>query len=280
MSFSKLRETKRILVVEDRKDLRDMYVKNINRYIEKYNIHVDEVDSKAGAKELILRKTYHVVLLDIMLIEDKVDRGGIEVLDYIKHLNEGTLVVMLSGTDDINCAIHALRSRIVVDYIHKQEIKKPEIYIEPINSALDEVHIPIFGKYGGLSAYLAAPEKMDVSQWEFHAMQTVKSKGVDHLHKVLSKAFIPISPVLRKNNQLFSLQKDLKNNMLYGNFWSKATGSAVLVCINSNDNEKNGEQENFSGKLIYSETIKNLDISIRTIENTNRNEYVGDIWKH
>lgn len=275
MSLEQSKSKKRILVVEDRNDLRQMYVKNLNRTIE--NLEVDETDSKTGAIELIKRKTYHVAILDIMLAEDRSDRGGILVLDYLKELKEGTLSIMLSGSPDINCAIHALRSRIVVDYIHKSEIQSPEIYLNPIQKALEEVQIPLFGKYGRLTSFLAAPEKIDVGQWEFKSLQGLFDGGFDPLSKALSQTFIPMCPVLPKKMQAFALNTDEKNKALYGAFWSKAIGNAIWICLNSTKGSPVIPEE-CSEKPIFTNSSRNINMGVWIMENATRDQFLDSIW--
>lgn len=218
---------RRILVVEDRADLRSMYVGNVNEYIE--NVSVDATDSRDGALELLRRNTYHAALLDIMLIEDTKDDGGIVVLDKIVELSEGTLVVMLSGAQDISHAIHALRSRICVDYIHKSETKTPAIYIDPLRVAARDAHIRYYGEFGGLTAYLAKPELG--THWEFDASQTLGGSGVETLNRALVGAFGPLAPLLRLRNKSPSIILDRATQSIYGSFWSKGRGLPVWVWI-------------------------------------------------
>lgn len=270
------KEEKRILVVEDVKDMRERYVKNIKKDIE--NIIIDESESKAGAIEQIRRRTYHVALLDIMLMGESQDRGGIEVLDYIKTLNEGTLAIMLSGAQDIQCAIHSIRSRIVVDYIHKIEIRSPEIYINPLKRALQEVHIPIFGKYGRLTAYLAAPEKQDVSIWEHNSMNTVSDSGFDPFHKVLSNTIIPLSPILPLKEQPFTFKNDKTKKALYGAFWSKAIGSAVWICINSIHGESFVHEKCDQSPLLSTQT-KSIKGTAWVIQEYGRDHFLDSLWQ-
>jgi len=218
---------RRLLIVEDNKDMRETYLRRVKEFLP--DVDIDATDSRDGALDLLRRRTYHAVLLDIMLVEGFRDTGGLQVLDQIKAMNEGTLAVMLSGTQEIGNCIRALRSRICVDYIHKRELNNPSIYINPLREALTEARIPIYGKFGSLTAYLAHPARAD--GWEYDAMQVLGEGGFALLNDSLLAAFSALVPVLRPTNVSASLDKDVGRSALHGLFWSKALGRAVWIAI-------------------------------------------------
>jgi ActR/RegA family two-component response regulator len=223
---------KRIIVVEDLPSLRRDFVDDIRKHIP--DIEIDEAGSEEAALESIRNRTYHVAVLDIMLTEEKGHRGGLNVLDALVKMKEGTLAIMLSATPDINCAIHAIRSRIVIDYVHKSELlSEIEILTNPIREGLRAAHIPVFGKYRRLTAYLSAPE--DLAIWEYNAMTAVSTVGFDPLNNALSDLFRNIAPVLhlKKNKKegTPALAVDKGQEAIHGTFWSKGLGHAIAVCL-------------------------------------------------
>ena len=221
---------KRILLVEDIEDIRKDLIDDIRKIFA--DVQIDEAPSEEAAMQAIRNRTYHVAVLDIMLTEEKGHRGGLNVLDELKKLNEGTVAIMLSATPDINCAIHAIRSRIVVDYIHKNELRNNiNLLINPIREALAAAQIPIYGKYGRLTSYLSAPE--DPAIWEYDAMTSISTVGFDPLNQALSDTFRTITPVLKANNAegMPGFKIDKKRSAIHGVFWSKARGYAIAVCL-------------------------------------------------
>jgi CheY-like chemotaxis protein len=227
-----LNSTKRILLVENTEELRDDYVARIRKEVS--GLEIDEATSEEDALRCIADRTYHVAILDIMLTTEENDRGGLNVLDAIRSSNEGTLAIMLSSTSEIDCAIHAIRSRIVVDYVHKSELRTSfASLIKPLRTGLKEAHIPVFGKYGRLTAYLAAPS--DPAIWEYSAMSALGSGGFDPLNNALSDVFRKITPALCLKKASAegqpSLTIDKSKKALHGIFWSKAMGHAVAVCL-------------------------------------------------
>jgi CheY-like chemotaxis protein len=221
---------KRILVVEDIEAIRKDIVDDLMKYFA--DVQIDEAPSEEAAMQAIRNRTYHLAVLDIMLTEEKGHRGGLNVLDELKKLNEGTVAIMLSATPDINCAIHAIRSRIVVDYIHKNELRNNiNLLINPIREALAAAHIPIYGKYGRLTSYLASPAEPSV--WEYGAMTTISTVGFDPLNHALSDVFRTITPVLKGKGDEATpgFKIDKQNSALHGVFWSKARGHAIAVCV-------------------------------------------------
>ena len=223
-------EKSKSYVVEDIEAIRKDIIDDLRKYFT--DVQIDEASSEEAAMQAIRNRTYHLAVLDIMLTEEKGHRGGLNVLDELKKLNEGTVAIMLSATPDINCAIHAIRSRIVVDYIHKNELRNNiDLLINPIREALATAHIPIYGKYGRLTSYLSSPG--DPAVWEYGAMTTISTVGFDPLNHALSDTFRNITPVLKRSGAEATpgFKIDKQSSALHGVFWSKSRGHAVAVCL-------------------------------------------------
>ena len=268
---------KRIIVVEDRKDLREDFVESIRRDMS--GVEIDETDSEEGALQSIRNRTYHLAVLDIMLTDQATHRGGLVVLDTLREMNEGTLAVMLSGTPDIDCAIRAIRSRIVVDYVHKDEIRRSmKPLIKPIRAGLKEAHIPVFGKYGRLTAYLAAPE--DPAIWEYNAMHAVASVGFDPLNNSLSDVFRDITPALslKSNRGSPSLTIDEKQKAIHGTFWSKAWGCAIAVCLWAPTGEPIAPEDATERHDVLGSDAKHIRGAIWRVPR-GRDEFLESIWE-
>jgi len=268
---------KRIILVEDRKDLREGFIEDIKSEIP--DVEIDEAGSEEAGLQSIRNRTYHLAILDIMLTEQTTHRGGLVILDTLRTMNEGTLAIMLSGTPDIDCAIRAIRSRIVVDYVHKDELRRSVApLIDPIRAGLNEVHIPVFGKYGRLTAYLSAPD--DPAIWEFNAMNAVSSMGFDPLNNALSDVFRSITPVLglkaAKGKPALSIDKSRK--AMHGTFWSKALGSAIAVCLWSPTGQPVTPEGATEQHDVLGKNTKHLHGAIWRVP-LGRDDFVESIWE-
>lgn len=268
---------KRIIVVEDRKDLREDFIDDIRDELP--DLEIDEADSEEGALRSIRNRTYHLALLDIMLTEETTHRGGLVVLEALRSMKEGTLAIMLSGTPDIDCAIRALRSRIVVDYVHKDELRRStDPLISPIRTGLNEVHVPVFGKYGRLTAYLSAPE--DPAIWEYNAMSAVSSVGFDPLNNALSDLFRRITPVLclKAAKGKAALSIDKTNKAMHGVFWSKAFGHAIAVCLWAPTGQPVIPEDATDRQDVLAQDAKHLRGAIWRVPR-GRDDFIESIWE-
>ncbi|HXQ74623.1 MAG TPA: response regulator [Pyrinomonadaceae bacterium] len=267
---------KRILLVEDRKALRENFAKNIRNEVPE--IDIDEAESEEAGLQSIRNRTYHLAILDIMLTDQPTHRGGLVILDTLRTMNEGTLAIMLSGTPDIDCAIRAIRSRIVVDYVHKDELRRSLApLINPIHVGLKEVHIPVFGKYGRLSAYISAPD--DPAIWEYSAMNALSSMGFDPLNSALSDVFRNITPVLpqKATKDKPSLTVDKNHKAIHGIFWSKALGCAIAACLWAPTGQPIAPEGATERHDVLGKNPKHLCGAIWRVP-MGRNDFVENIW--
>lgn len=115
-----------VLVVDDEVKLSEI----IKSMLEKRGFRADTVESGEEALELIKKKNYDAVLLDIMLG----GIGGLEVLKEIKATKPGVVIIMMTAYASIKGAIEAMKIG-ANDYV-----PKPFDWNELTNSILTAVN--------------------------------------------------------------------------------------------------------------------------------------------
>jgi CheY-like chemotaxis protein len=208
----------RVLVVEDMPDISDSY----RFHLEHAGYLVDIVETRKAAIEALKAKFYDVALVDLSLKDDVTHKGGIDVLDAINQLQDGTKAIVASATSEIKDSV-ASYDRGIAGFIMKGVVRSKDI-VDKIEGALKDHRRPIFGDFPTLTSYLAAPEVTPI--WE-HQVQSALDSGYESMNKILWKAFKPYLPVIRKRNGAASLIIDKARSAVGGMFWSKAEGSSI-----------------------------------------------------
>ncbi|HDP25570.1 MAG TPA: response regulator [Deltaproteobacteria bacterium] len=101
---------RRILVVDDEEIIRYSLV-NI---LSSRGFEVDEASTAEKALELLYKKSYHLVITDLVLQ----GLGGLELLENVKVISPKTIVIVITGYGSLKSAIAALRLG-VYDYLLK-----------------------------------------------------------------------------------------------------------------------------------------------------------------
>ena len=96
----------RILIVEDHKDLLERY----RAWLERADFDVDCSPGKEDALQKVAERIYDGALIDVMLTNSPRDRGGFEVIDAIAENEEGTALVILSGSSNVDVPHTILRA--------------------------------------------------------------------------------------------------------------------------------------------------------------------------
>ncbi|MBU1298835.1 MAG: sigma-54 dependent transcriptional regulator [Bacteroidetes bacterium] len=117
----------RILIVDDDAEFRNIITIGISNNLDS---EIDEAEDGVRAINFINTKYYDLVLLDFQMPQIK----GMEVLEYIKLNVPSTEVIMITGTNDIQLAIQAIKKG-AYDYITKP-IRTDQLLIS-INRALE-----------------------------------------------------------------------------------------------------------------------------------------------
>ena len=99
-----------ILFVDDEESLRILVPNQLNME----GFAVDTADDGDTAVQMLAKKTYDVVLLDIRMPR----MNGIEVLKHLRDKKITSRVVMLTGVDDLTVALEAIKNG-ANDYVTK-----------------------------------------------------------------------------------------------------------------------------------------------------------------
>lgn len=265
-----------ILVVEDMEDIVDtLYKPNL---IED-NLSVDYAKTEIEAKEKINCKTYDIAYVDIMLREDRNDRGGIEVIKYLHELQETTDIIVVSATDDIKVALELYRTGIV-GFIQKEEIRSPDIilsYLDKYKSNIKDKDTKYFGRYSVLVAYLANPEL--TPYWEDKWMRKLGTSFIN-FSNALKNSLKNKLPILRIKDEIDCLHS-LEGRTAYGYFWSKRLGKAIMVSMAFTDDDlpKPNDDTIKIVEEIYKKKFGNMNIAIYTINGIPRSKFYLSVSK-
>lgn len=105
-----MKNSARILVVDDEKDVCDIFKKTLTH--EGYDVFT-ALDGESGI-EIVKEKNPDIVLLDLKMPK----MGGIEVLQRIKEIDKNTVVIIITGYGSMDSARMAMRLG-AFDYITK-----------------------------------------------------------------------------------------------------------------------------------------------------------------
>lgn len=249
----------RILVIEDNSEIQRYY----SRGLERKETGFDIVESRVEAVQKLKRRSYEGAIVDLQLTEDESYSQGIEVLRYIRAVNEGTKAMVVSATPNVQDIIDSYEVG-AVKVISKGDKSYAEI-AEDFADACKKVTLRNFGEFRSLNAYLASPDTVPI--WE-DAVQRVLRCGYPSMQKTIRTAFSKYLPILRLSEFAESMSRDETRGMVFGTFWSKAKGFPFVLAISRTEiqaeapvSENAVEIDNYSPiKGVYARTWKLLDI--------------------
>ncbi len=217
-----------VLVIEDNEDLSFQY----RLMLQSAGFEVTVTDTKRDAINKLRDRNFSVALVDLQLRDDPTHSGGIEVLEYIDKLREGTQAVVVSGTPNVNDAVRSFQAGISA-FIQKGSMDS-EVVVDAISNAAKQSSIPQYGDYQSLAALLAAPNQTPI--WQSEMLATLGCT-FDILNKILWQELKPFLPILRNETSEFSLENYTNKQAVAGMFWSKGTGFPIWLSIYSNNGE-------------------------------------------
>src|SRR6185369_12329088 len=131
---------KRILVVEDDSNLRESYMANLKME----NYLVDGAGSLQEAIEALDKRNYHTAIVDIKLKKKDSKNEGVDVVRYIRQLDEGTESIVLSSMKDQVLERDLLKEHEVFDYIVKADLDNKggiSHLLKRVKSAIDTCRV-------------------------------------------------------------------------------------------------------------------------------------------
>ena len=115
-----------VLIVDDEEEFREMTVKRLS----KRDLECDSAPDGDTALEMMTKKNYDVVLLDVKMP----GRDGIETLREIKRMTPMTEVVMLTGHASVESGINGIKYG-AFDYLMKP--MELDALFEKLNAAYE-----------------------------------------------------------------------------------------------------------------------------------------------
>jgi len=219
----------RVLIIEDDEGL----LRRLQGIISRAGYEVDTATTKPEALEKARCRTYHVAMIDIMLSDDPSDRGGIDCLEYISRLDEGTNVIVLSHTDDVRVPVDAWKKG-ALTYLVKKDIRSSEEILKELRQAFETCTLSLYGPYSTLSAYLSGTN--DVMSFE-QGLMNILGRGKDRINSVLEPVFAPLLPVLRPKHIIPPVSANAQKRVLTSLVWSKAAGGPLWLSISTESGE-------------------------------------------
>lgn len=218
----------RVLVVDDDLDL----LTSFKKWIERAGFEVDCASSKEKAFQRISERIYHAALIDIMLSDDHADRSGIVIADRLQSNGDGTALVILSGSSNLDVPI-AFIDKQISKYIQKQRILDPSDYVDPIKQAVNNAKIQYYAGYEDLDAYLAGPSSVEM--WEAGLLdhlggETQIIEVIDLFAKLRANTMENLTPLVKsvEHVRAFSIDPADKGHVS-DIFWSRRNGEAYEV---------------------------------------------------
>lgn len=221
-----MRTKAHVLVVEDDPTLRAQYT----RILTDADLDVEAAGDRDEALACIMRRTYNVALVDIMLEgPDADDRGGFAVMELIKELGEGTQIIVLSGAQTPEVPVESLLKYQAHGYIMKPIRSKEEI-LDPLAAALEIQAIRRYGDQPNVITYLAGEEREAL--WVSSALRTLRpSNGYAGLSIFLSRFLSPLTPLLPSRDRSHICELNEEKEQLEGHAWSKGIGNEVAFFV-------------------------------------------------
>jgi len=240
--LNEMKDTKKVLFVEDDRELLDEYEEVISS--PEYSVDVATDLPEALAK--IKRKTYHVAVIDIGLDQaDHDNRDGIKIIEYLHGLGEGTRAVVISAQRNVEVLIDAYEKYEIAQYLEKRKVRRPSDLRAAIEKAYSECRIRGYGAYGSVTSFLSG-EKNPTS-WEHSCLRILRpAGGITGLYSFFSDFCGSYTPLLAKKAAATSpMQLRESEGCVSGTFWSKGIGEAVSLVAYPKDSSvgKSVEEE-------------------------------------
>jgi ActR/RegA family two-component response regulator len=216
---------KRLLIVEDDRDMLELY----QGIAHSAGLEVVAASTAVEGLGLVRSRTCHAALVDIMLNgpDDLNDRGGVDVIRRIDEMDEGTRIIVLSGTDDIAVPVELLVKYRVFSYIIKPARSRQDI-IRPVKDALDAANLRVYGRFRSLIDLLSVG--YGEMLWVNKALIALKTMdGYSGLSVFVNDLFGSLAPLLPRRGAKVLTEIDEAAGVLRANLWSKALGKEVQI---------------------------------------------------
>jgi ActR/RegA family two-component response regulator len=238
-----------VLIVEDEDQWRGIYERAVSSQKPETTIKI--ATDLESAERLIDSAKFAVAFVDVGLdISDDQNVDGLRVMEKIRATGDKTSIVVVTGRS----------SQDVLD-ITRDAIMKYGAYYTVRKASVDPAEIRRLLK-GGLEEYRsqATSGRMDARdalrggadpmKWDYQAMEAVDFQGgIDAFYDFLGQLFGEYLPLVPKPGVAHAYI-DTENQMIYGNYWSRAIAAGVLICIGAKGKFDHGLEAVFSSASI------------------------------
>lgn len=223
----------RVLIVEDRLDFQNIFIKIINRLKFEYKV----ATSFSESQELLRKFSFHIALIDLSLDnKDTNNRDGFKVLDLIKKLNEGTESIILTAYGKPRDADRIIFERYnLFGFIDKSDMDASEVTTR-IKDAAEKAKLEMYKP----SKFLHNIDSIANAQYLDWIMKSINKKSDEitdaklaELESFIKRLLIDLTPLLQQKNvesgEIFPLDNSIKT--IRTKYWSKALGCAVEMWV-------------------------------------------------
>jgi ActR/RegA family two-component response regulator len=219
-----------VLIVEDEKDWRDIYLRNSQP---QHSGVLREAANLAEALTAIEEMAFAVAFVDIRLDkEDDENTEGLQVLERLRHTRDHTSAIMLTGHGTVGITRDALKDFDAYEALEKRAVDPQDIQALILEATdarnrVARVEEPV------------APEvlrgRRTVWDWDSEMLQVTGGKGgADGLYRFLehlTDSFLPL--VAGAEEDL--MKRDEESGLALGAFWSRAVGQAVVIAFGQSE---------------------------------------------
>ena len=227
---------KRVIVIEDDVETCKTYANALKKSDFDVNMAFDLKDALQGIEE----KTYHVAVVDLGLQgQNNIENvSGLEVLDRLKKLGEGTVVVVISGQLKPQISADSIQKHGALRYITKDEIFEGgrEQLINEVIFAFEKSKLILFGSFENVINFII--QDKNATEFIDKCLRNLQPKeGYKGLQHFLENVISPLCPLIPELEMKSLLEFSKNEKILSGTCWSKAIGKSVEICIfNKNEN--------------------------------------------
>jgi ActR/RegA family two-component response regulator len=224
----------RILVIDDDPSWQELLTESIEaaKAVPPGELMIQVARSFTEATGLLDRQHFHVAFVDLRLKEDERELTGKRIAEKITRQGEGTCVVIVTGHADVSTAITALREWSVLDFVLKDEWDADKV-AHLVRSGLAQSRLSYRSKYESSIDLLRG--RQDIYSWLAATLSLfAPANEVDRpdrrLADFLNKLLDGLHPLLPLEGTS-GLQLDAARRIATAQFWSKAMGSPLSLCM-------------------------------------------------
>ncbi len=204
---------------------------------------------------------------------DTTNRDGVEVLKYVRNLNEGTRAIVLSAQQgDLQLVSDSYKEYGVFGYLLKSKVQNEgvSLLIKTIQEALIKCPVDTPLTWNVLAGRIAWPigEPAFVSQ----CLRLLDfGGGADNLLNSLLTSCNSLMPLLLQNDKDEVMVFDASSKIVSGTFWSKGQGGAVEILLWGRTTA--GETVLNGRNILYSREKAGLSVAVVEVNNLRRSDF-------